>query len=84
MAKTQKVRTERFSDNNKVPTAITPDDIAKRAYALYLARGGEDGHDVEDWLAAESELREELSYAQAKGERANVLSRKFATVSAMR
>ena len=27
---------------------ITEDAIAQRAYALYLARGREDGHDVED------------------------------------
>jgi hypothetical protein len=31
-------------------------DIARRAYELYLARGRQDGHDVEDWLRAESEL----------------------------
>jgi hypothetical protein len=38
----------------KIPEAL----IAQRAYALYLARGREDGHDVEDWLQAERELRE--------------------------
>jgi hypothetical protein len=32
--------------------------IAERAYALYLARGCEDGRDVDDWLQAERELRE--------------------------
>ena len=37
---------------------ITEDAIAQRAYALYLARGCEDGHDVEDWLQAERELLE--------------------------
>jgi hypothetical protein len=37
--------------------ATTTDaDIARRAYDLYLARGGESGHDVEDWLQAEREL----------------------------
>lgn len=30
--------------------------IAARAYELYLARGGADGQDWEDWLAAEREL----------------------------
>ena len=35
--------------------------IAQRAYALYLARRREDGHDVEDWLQAERELREAAS-----------------------
>jgi hypothetical protein len=33
-------------------------DIAERAYELYLRRGGEHGHDCEDWLRAERELRE--------------------------
>ncbi|MGA8367860.1 MAG: DUF2934 domain-containing protein [Candidatus Acidiferrales bacterium] len=32
------------------------DRIAIRAYELYLERGCQDGHDVEDWLAAETEL----------------------------
>ncbi len=32
-------------------------EIARRAFDLYLARGRQDGHDVEDWLQAERELR---------------------------
>ena len=32
--------------------------LAARAYELYLARGGGDGQAVEDWLAAERELRQ--------------------------
>jgi GNAT superfamily N-acetyltransferase len=31
--------------------------VRQRAYQLYLARGGEHGKDLEDWLAAECELR---------------------------
>ena len=34
--------------------------IAERAYSLFLARGGEHGHDEEDWLRAEAEIRLEL------------------------
>jgi hypothetical protein len=47
----------------KIPAApaaaATPpyDVIARRAYELYLARGAEPGHDAEDWLRAERELR---------------------------
>lgn len=37
--------------------AVTDADVARRAYDLYLARGGEPGHDVEDWLQAERDLR---------------------------
>lgn len=36
--------------------APTHADIARRAYDLYLARGGEHGHDLDDWLQAEREL----------------------------
>ena len=32
--------------------------IRERAYALYEARGREDGHDLEDWLRAEEEIME--------------------------
>ena len=83
MAKARRIRTEGYLENDKIPTRIiAQDDIAQRAYALYLARGKEDGRDVDDWLAAELELREELSYAQAQGARENVLSHRFGTVSA--
>jgi hypothetical protein len=32
------------------------DRVALRAYELYLARGGSDGGDFDDWLTAEREL----------------------------
>jgi Protein of unknown function (DUF2934) len=31
-------------------------EIARRAYLLYLERGGGDGRELEDWLRAEREL----------------------------
>jgi hypothetical protein len=31
------------------------DRVATRAYELYMARGGADGSDLEDWLTAERE-----------------------------
>jgi hypothetical protein len=34
------------------------DDIAGRAYQLFEERGGEHGHDWEDWFQAERELRQ--------------------------
>jgi len=40
------------------PTNVTEHDIARRAYELHLARDGEHGHDLDDWLRAERELRE--------------------------
>ena len=36
------------------------ESIAKRSYELYLARGAQPGHEVEDWLAAEAELTAKL------------------------
>jgi hypothetical protein len=37
----------------------TREDIARRAYQLFEDRGGEHGHDWDDWLQAERELRDE-------------------------
>jgi hypothetical protein len=41
--------------DSKLPTR---EQIERRAYDLYLERGGEDGHDLRDWFAAEKELTE--------------------------
>lgn len=35
------------------------DQIEVRAYEIYLQRGAEDGHALEDWLTAERQLNEE-------------------------
>jgi len=37
---------------------IDRDLVSQRAYERYVARGKEDGQDVDDWLRAEQELRE--------------------------
>jgi hypothetical protein len=37
---------------------ITPEQIEKRAYELYIERGSQDGHDLENWLDAERQLTE--------------------------
>ena len=44
----------------------TRDQIQLRAYELYLKRGGEGGRDVEDWLTAETELRNQHSSSTGK------------------
>jgi hypothetical protein len=48
------------------PTPVSPeapigaadagDKVSRRAYDLYLARGGEHGRDLDDWMQAEREL----------------------------
>lgn len=35
---------------------VSPSAIADKAFEYYAARGGEHGHDLEDWLRAEREL----------------------------
>jgi hypothetical protein len=45
---------------------ITKDDVARRAYELFLARGRAEGHDVEDWLEAERQLEAEGMAPPAK------------------
>ena len=37
--------------------APAQDAIALRAHELYMERGAEPGHDIEDWFRAEAELR---------------------------
>jgi hypothetical protein len=44
---------------------IWEEDIARRAFELYEARGCQSGHDVEDWLEAERELQEEQAVLRA-------------------
>lgn len=43
--------------NDAEPTNLGREDVERRAYELYEQRGGENGHDWDDWLAAERELR---------------------------
>jgi hypothetical protein len=37
--------------------AVSDGDIARLAHELFLARGAEHGHDLEDWLEAERRIR---------------------------
>ena len=41
------------------PVKVDRETVIELAYELYLRRGGEPGHDVEDWLMAERILLEE-------------------------
>lgn len=43
-------------DEPDAPSASLEEDIAVRAYFKAEARGFEPGHDLDDWLAAESEI----------------------------
>jgi Protein of unknown function (DUF2934) len=41
-----------------IASGVMEGDIARRAFELYFDRGRGDGHDVDDWLNAERELRD--------------------------
>jgi Protein of unknown function (DUF2934) len=49
---------------------VSVNDIAKRAYEMYVDRGRTDGFDREDWRRAESELKAPAhkSYRNAPGD----------------
>ncbi len=39
-------------------SALSRDEVARRAYDLYQQRGGADGGDLDDWLQAERDLQQ--------------------------
>ena len=41
------------------------EQIEKRAYEIFEARGAEPGHDVEDWVRAESEILQQTRLHRA-------------------
>jgi hypothetical protein len=49
------------------PTILIPIEhqIQQRAYELYEQRGRTDGHDLEDWLQAEHEIKDSQENAAA-------------------
>ena len=53
----------------KTPATVSPVDLQElvrhRAFELYEQRGREDGHDLEDWLQADSELVQQRTKAVA-------------------
>jgi hypothetical protein len=57
----------RLATANQI-TGLTNDvqeQIRRRAYEFYQERGREDGHDLADWLQAESEVTRPRSKARA-------------------
>jgi hypothetical protein len=43
------------------PIECVPDLIRKRAYHLFERRGRQPGHELDDWLQAECEIKHHLS-----------------------
>ena len=52
-------------EQESLPGSTLVERIRRRAYEIYLARGGEPGHDLEDWLQAERALTDR---SEAAGE----------------
>jgi hypothetical protein len=44
---------------------VADDLIARRAYEIYEARGGEHGADFDDWLEAERQIKQERQFQGA-------------------
>ena len=70
MAKTAQIKPDRRKPAPRKKTVVTTvasdtvndltvseEAIAARAFEYYCSRGGEHGRDMDDWLAAERELR---------------------------
>jgi hypothetical protein len=47
-------------------SAVSREEIARRAYELYLAHGSLDGFDKEDWIEAERMLNEEAALTKGR------------------
>jgi Protein of unknown function (DUF2934) len=50
------VKQETETQEQDLSASTRENKIRRRAYELYVERGGELGRDIEDWLRAESEL----------------------------
>jgi len=58
--------TQSGTDEVSVGNSARDEEIRRRAYEIYLERGEQPGHDLDDWLQAERELeRGALARAQA-------------------
>jgi hypothetical protein len=68
MPKTAKSSSSALKKERAAKSAPTKEDIARRAYEIYLERGGAPGHELEDWTRAERELAQKNGHGQRKGE----------------
>ena len=48
------------ADTSGCPIKCIPDLIRKRGYQLFEARGRRQGHELDDWLQAEREIKHHL------------------------
>jgi Protein of unknown function (DUF2934) len=54
-------------NQNEINFTPSPDDVARRAYFTYVNQGSPQGHEVQHWLQAETELIQERNLARVPG-----------------
>jgi len=58
---TKEVAPKRKATSKVTTIGISHEEIARLAHKFWAERGGQHGHDAEDWLRAEQELRGKAS-----------------------
>ena len=51
---------------DKTYDSPTVDQVRRRAHEIFLARGGAPGRELDDWLRAEQQLKQELAGTGSK------------------
>ncbi|OLB33530.1 MAG: hypothetical protein DMG41_13130 [Acidobacteria bacterium] len=72
MYKTAKSSSLALKKERAAKSAPTQEDIAQRAYEIYLERGGAPGHELDDWTRAERELGQNNGHGRRKSESKSV------------
>ncbi len=57
IAEPQATSTQSGTEEVSVRNSARDEEIRRRAYEIYLERGGQPGRDLDDWLQAEGELQ---------------------------
>lgn len=52
------MKTQTAHDQSRDKQNTSEEVVQRRAYELFVARGQEPGHELEDWLQAEEEIRQ--------------------------
>jgi len=68
MPKTRESSSLAARKSQTVKTPPTREEIALRAYHIYLERGGAPGNQLEDWTRAERELLEQAGKVRREAE----------------
>jgi hypothetical protein len=66
MPKTRKTSSPTVKKSSTVSGHPTREEIALRAYEIFLERGGAPGNELEDWTRAEGELLERSTAPRRK------------------